>query len=66
MAKNELKVVDSFDLQTISGDLAQAVAEEMDGLGSLPFDRVKIPSGAALPSRFPERTTRTRRAQRRS
>ena len=26
MAKNELKVIDSFDLQTISGDLAQAVA----------------------------------------
>ena len=36
-AKNELAVVDNFDLQTISGDLAQAIAEEMDGLGALPF-----------------------------
>ena len=53
MAKNELKVVDSFDLQTISGDLAQAVAEEMDGLGSLPFDRVKIPSGGGLAFEVP-------------
>ena len=25
-AKNELAVVDNFDLQTISGDLAQAIA----------------------------------------
>ena len=47
-AKNELAVVDNFDLQTISGDLAQAIAEEMDGLGALPFDRVKIPSGGGL------------------
>ena len=53
MAKNELKVVDSFDLQTISGDLAQAVEEEMDGLGSLPFDRVKIPSGGGLAFEVP-------------
>lgn len=53
MAKNELKVVDSFDLQTISGDLAQAVAEEMDGLGAIPFDRVKIPSGGGLAFELP-------------
>lgn len=46
--KNELAVVDNFDLQTISGDLAQAIAEEMDGLGALPFDRVKIPSGGEV------------------
>ena len=52
-SKNELAVVDNFDLQTISGDLAQAIAEEMDGLGSLPFDRVKIPSGGGLAFELP-------------
>lgn len=52
-AKNELAVVDNFDLQTISGDLAQAIAEEMDGLGALPFDRVKIPSGGGLAFELP-------------
>ena len=52
-AKNELAVVDNFDLQAISGDLAQAIAEEMDGLGALPFDRVKIPSGGGLAFELP-------------
>lgn len=53
MANNELKVVDSFDLQTISGDLAQAIAEEMDGLGALPFTKVNIPSGGGLAFKIP-------------
>ncbi|MFG6383436.1 MAG: hypothetical protein K1V96_04170 [Lachnospiraceae bacterium] len=53
MAKNELKILDNFDLQTIKGDLAQAIEEEMDGLGSLPFDRVKIPSGGSLAFELP-------------
>ncbi|MCX4324204.1 MAG: hypothetical protein OSJ59_14740 [Lachnospiraceae bacterium] len=52
-AKNELAVVENFDLQTISGDLAQTIAEEMDGLGALPFDRVKIPSGGGLAFELP-------------
>ncbi|MCI9645316.1 MAG: hypothetical protein HFH40_00625 [Lachnospiraceae bacterium] len=50
---NELAAAGSFDLQTISGDLAQAIAEEMDGLGPLPFDRVKIPSGGGLAFEIP-------------
>lgn len=53
MATNELKVTDNFDLQTISGDLAQAVSEEMDGLGTLPFDRVKIPTGGNVAFKLP-------------
>ena len=53
MAKNELTVAEKFDLQTIDGDLAEAIAEEMDGLGSLPFDRVKIPSGGSLAFEVP-------------
>lgn len=51
--KNELAAAGSFDLQTISGNLAQALAEEMDGLGALPFDRVRIPSGGGLAFEIP-------------
>lgn len=52
--KNELATTAAgFDLQTISGDLAEAIAEEMDGLGSIPFDRVKIPSGGGLAFEVP-------------
>ena len=54
--KNELATAESFNLVTISGDLAEAVAEEMDGLGSLPFDRVKIPSGGGLAFELPGET----------
>lgn len=54
MAKNELTVTASkFNLVTLTGDLADAVAEEMDGLGSIPFDRVKIPSGGGLAFELP-------------
>ena len=51
--KNELAVVKDFNLVTISGDLAEAIAEEMDGLGTIPFDRVKIPSGGGLAFEVP-------------
>lgn len=53
MAKNELVKAGSFNLMTISGDMAQAVAEEMDGLGALSFDRVKIPSGGGIAFELP-------------
>ena len=47
--KNELAVkAADFNLVTLTGDMAEAVAEEMDGLGTIPFDRVKIPSGGGL------------------
>lgn len=52
--KNEVAVTaQSFDLQTLTGDFAEAIAEEMDGLGSIPFDRVKIPSGGGLAFEVP-------------
>lgn len=52
--KNELVVTaDKFDLQTLTGDFAEAISEEMDGLGSIPFDRVKIPSGGGLAFEVP-------------
>lgn len=48
---NGLAVADNFDLQTVN--LAEAMMEEMDGLGTLPFDRVKIPSGGGLAFEMP-------------
>ncbi len=52
--KNEVAVTAAkFDLQTLTGDFAEAIAEEMDGLGSIPFDRVKIPSGGGLAFEVP-------------
>ena len=51
--KNELVKADAFNLMTISGDMAEAVAEEMDGLGALSFDRVKIPAGGGIAFELP-------------
>lgn len=53
MAGNELVLTGNFELTTLSGSLAEAVAEEMDGLGPMPFDRVKIPSGGGLAFEIP-------------
>lgn len=51
---NEVAVTNSnFNLVTIEGEIAEAIAEEMDGLGSIPFDRVKIPSGGGLAFELP-------------
>ena len=53
MAKNEVAVTGNFNLVTIEGEIAEAIAEEMDGLGTVPFDRVKIPSGGGLAFELP-------------
>lgn len=53
MAKNEVATKESFNLVTLTGDIAEAVAEEMDGLGTIPLDRVKIPSGGGLAFEVP-------------
>lgn len=54
MANNEVAVVNgNFELVTLEGALAEAIAEEMDGLGTVPFDRVKIPSGGGLAFEIP-------------
>lgn len=54
MAKNEVAVMnENFNLVTLSGELGEAIAEEMDGLGTIPFDRVKIPSGGGLAFEIP-------------
>lgn len=51
--KDEIAAVESFELVTLMGDLSEAIAEEMDGLGPIPFDRVKIPSGGGLAFELP-------------
>ena len=50
--KNELMVVENFEL-AISGEIADIMAEELDGLGEIPFDRVKIPSGGGVAFEIP-------------
>lgn len=51
---NEVAVTNQqFNLVTLAGDLADAIAEEMDGLGTVPFDRVKIPSGGGIAFELP-------------
>ena len=51
---NEVAVVNSnFNLVTLEGELAEAIAEEMDGLGTIPYDRVKIPSGGGVAFELP-------------
>lgn len=51
--KNELAVVEEFQIPVIaSGNLADVIAEEMDGL-NLSFDRVKVPSGGGLAFEVP-------------
>lgn len=56
--RNEVATIDTgkFDLATLTGDMADAVSEEMDGLGAIPFDRVKIPSGGGLAFELPGET----------
>lgn len=49
----ELMKAEKFELTTISGELAEAVAEEMDGLGTIPYDRVKVPSGGGIAFEIP-------------
>ena len=42
MAKNEVATTEkNFNLVTLTGELKEAVAEELDGLGTLPFERAK-------------------------
>jgi hypothetical protein len=57
--KNEVAVQpegQKFNLVTLGGELAEAVSEEMDGLGTIPFERVKIPSGGGLAFELPGET----------
>jgi ribosomal protein L12E/L44/L45/RPP1/RPP2 len=56
MAKTEetaLAKAGSFELTTLGGNIKEIMSEEMDGLGGLQFDYVKIPSGGGLSFELP-------------
>ena len=52
VSEKSLTVVDQVNLPALNDDLAEVIAEEMDGL-SIEFDRVKIPSGGGLAFEVP-------------
>lgn len=56
---NELIVKENFGIVPISDDIAEAIKEELAGLGGITFDTIKIPSGGGLafevPSDDPEK-----------
>ena len=49
MAKGtEIATVDKFEITNINDDIKAVIVEEMDGLGTIPFEIVKMPSGGGL------------------
>lgn len=48
-----------FDLIPFSEDITEIIAEEMNGLGTIPFDTLKIPSGGGLAFELPGETEDT-------
>lgn len=52
--KQELAVKDETAISTVDGeDFLSEIAEEMDGLGDISFDSIKIPSGGGLAFEVP-------------
>lgn len=51
--KNELVTAEKFNLTVLDGEISAAISEELDGLGPIPFDKVKIPSGGGLAFEIP-------------
>ena len=51
--KNALAARGNFKLATLNRDAMQAMAEELEGLGNVPFDQVKVPSGGGLAFELP-------------
>src|SRR5699024_11202189 len=52
MAANLMKA-ENFSIVPMSGEIAKMLTEELDGLGQVPFDAVKIPSGGGLAFEVP-------------
>jgi hypothetical protein len=52
MTEKALAIVENVNLPVLGNDLAEAIAEEMDGL-TIEFDRVRIPSGGGLAFEIP-------------
>lgn len=55
MASTALTKVDpaAFQITPISEEVAQVIHEELDGLGPIPFDTVKVPSGGGIAFEVP-------------
>lgn len=49
----EVAVMDKYNLAPIDGEFMEAFKEEMEGLGSMPIDTVKIPSGGGVAFEVP-------------
>lgn len=49
----------NFELVPFDAGIADMIAEEMDGLGTIPFDMIKIPSGGGLAFELPGETEDT-------
>ena len=54
--KNEVATVEGFNLVTVDPEAAAAAREEMDGLGIVPYDFVKIPPGGVTAFEIPGET----------
>ena len=48
-----LMKAENFSIVPMSGEIAKMLTEELDGLGQVPFDTVKIPSGGGLAFEVP-------------
>ena len=46
--ENALTAVQSFALAPISSEVTDLIKEELDGLGQIPFDTMKIPAGGSV------------------
>lgn len=66
MASTALTKVDpaAFQITPISEEVAQVIHEELDGLGPIPFDTVKVPSGGGIAFEVPSDDPETRTAKR--
>lgn len=45
-----------FELVPLTEDIGEIISEELDGLGTIPFDTIKIPSGGGLSFELPGET----------
>ena len=50
---NELTVVKKFEVAPIDSEVMAAFKEEMEGLGTMPIDTIKIPSGGGIAFEVP-------------
>ena len=57
--KNAMMVLNDYQLTILDGEILKVFQEELDGLGAIPFDYIKMPSGGSLyfeiPGDNPER-----------